>query len=185
MKREILNFSNKISRHLPRPGRKSSADMTYGILAYGSCLLTDIVDQFHEESPKVNSVERLTRHLNKGIPQKALSSYLAAARKWAPSQPVIHIGDSGVVKPDGRKFEALVLSGAALKARMQKMSMKRISCHGILCADQKQPSCQHLLPDSFFRRKEFCLCQRHHLCCHGTQLCPVRKSCLRHGQGIR
>ena len=107
MKREILNFSNKISRHLPKPDRKFAADMTYGMLASRSCLLTDIVDQLHEDSKKVNSVERLTKHLNKGVPQKALSSYLATVRKWAPSQPVIHIDDSDVVKPDGYKFEAL------------------------------------------------------------------------------
>ena len=109
MKREILNFSNKISRHLSRPDQKFTADMTYGILASGSCLLTDIVDQLHEDSKKVNSVERLTRHLNKGVSKKALSSYLAAVRKWTPSQPVIHIDDSDVVKPDGYKFEALGL----------------------------------------------------------------------------
>ena len=109
LKREILTFSKKISRHLPKPDRKFTADMTYGMLAAKSCLLTDIVDQLHEDSKKVNSVERLTRHLNKGVPQKALSSYLAAVRKWAPSQPVIHIDDSDVVKPDGYKFEALGL----------------------------------------------------------------------------
>ena len=45
MKREILNFSNKISRRLPRPDRKFTADMTYGILVSGNCLLTDIVLQ--------------------------------------------------------------------------------------------------------------------------------------------
>ena len=50
MKREILSFSRKISRHLSKPDSKFAADMTYGILAYGSCLLTDIVDQFHESS---------------------------------------------------------------------------------------------------------------------------------------
>ena len=109
MKREILNFSNKISRRLSRPDKKFAADMTYGMLAAGSCLLTDIVDQLHEDSKKVNSVERLTRHLKKGVPQKALSSYLAAVRRWAPENPVIHIDDSDVAKPDGRKFEALGL----------------------------------------------------------------------------
>ena len=88
MKREILNFSNKISRHLPRPDKKFTADMTYGILASGSCLLTDIVDQLHEPSKKVNSVERLTRHLNKGVPLPALKSYLAAVRRWTPGFPM-------------------------------------------------------------------------------------------------
>ena len=109
MKREILNFSNKFSRHLSRPDQKFTADMTYGMLAAGSCLLTDIVDQLHEPSKKANSVERLTRHLNKGIPLAAMNAYLATVRKWVPPEPVIHIDDSDVVKPHGRKFEALGL----------------------------------------------------------------------------
>jgi hypothetical protein len=107
LKREILTFSNKISRNLKKPDRKFTADMTYGILASGSCVLTDIVDQLHEDSKKVNSVERLTRHLNRGTSPAALKSYLSAVRRLAPSEPVIHIDDSDVVKPDGRKFEAL------------------------------------------------------------------------------
>lgn len=107
MKREILTFSNKISRSLSKPEKKFTADMTYGMLASGSCLLTDIVDQLHEKSKKVNSVERLTRHLNKGVPSASLKSYLTTIRKWLPSNPVIHIDDSDVVKPDGYKFEAL------------------------------------------------------------------------------
>lgn len=40
MKREILSFSKKISRRLPKPERKFMADMNYGILASNSCLLT-------------------------------------------------------------------------------------------------------------------------------------------------
>lgn len=52
LKREILTFSNKISRKLSKPEKKFSADMTYGMLASGSCLLTDIVDQLHEDSKK-------------------------------------------------------------------------------------------------------------------------------------
>ena len=107
LKREILTFSNKISRHLSKPDIKFTADMTYGMLASGSCLLTDIVDQLHETSKKVNSVERLTRHLNKGTPVKALNSYLSVIRKWIPGEPVIHIDDSDIVQPDGYKFESL------------------------------------------------------------------------------
>ena len=107
LKREILTFSNKISKKLSKPERKFCADMIYGMLASGSCLLTDIVDQLHETSKKVNSVERLTRHLNKGTPVKALNSYLSVIRKWIPDEPVIHIDDSDIVKPDGYKFEAL------------------------------------------------------------------------------
>lgn len=45
IKREILSFFNKISNNLSKPEREFMADMNYGILASGSCLLTDIVDQ--------------------------------------------------------------------------------------------------------------------------------------------
>ena len=109
MKREILTFSNKISRKLSKPEKKFTADMTYGMLASESCLLTDIVDQLHEPAKKVNSVERLTRHLNKGIQAGAQRSYLSMVRKWVPSEPVIHIDDSDVVKPGGYKFQDLGL----------------------------------------------------------------------------
>ncbi|MFR4782219.1 MAG: hypothetical protein ACLUAR_04625 [Pilosibacter sp.] len=83
MNREILTFTNKISKHLSKPDKKFSADMTYGILASESCLLTDIVDHLHENTKKVNSVERLTRHLNNGTSSTALKSYLTTIRKWA------------------------------------------------------------------------------------------------------
>lgn len=109
MKREILTFSNKFSRRLPKPQQKFIADINYGMLASGSCLLTDIVDQLHEPSRKINSVDRLSRHLAKGTPRKALKAYLTQVKKWCPVQPVIHIDDSDVVKPDGYKFESLGL----------------------------------------------------------------------------
>ena len=107
MKQEILSFSNKISRKLPKPERKFIADMNYGILASGSCLLTDIVDQLHEPSKKINVVDLLSRHLAKGTPKDALKAYLAQVKKWCPNHPVVHIDDSDVVKPDGYKFESL------------------------------------------------------------------------------
>ncbi len=107
LKRDILSFTSKISNKLSKPDRKFTADITYGMLAAGSCLLTDVVDQLHEDTKKVNSVERLTRHLNKGIPNKALQSYLQTVRKWVTDEPVIHIDDSDIIKPNGYKFEAL------------------------------------------------------------------------------
>ena len=107
LKREILTFSNKISKHLSKPDKKFTADMIYGMLASKSCMLTDIVEQLHENTKKINSVERLSRHLEKGISQKATVSYLQTIKKWVPDEPVIHIDDSDVTKPDGYKFEAL------------------------------------------------------------------------------
>lgn len=107
LKREILNFTNKISNKLTKPTRKFIADITYGMLAANSCLLTDVVDQLHEDSKKVNIVERLARHLNNGIPEEAQASYHETLCKWVPDEPVIHIDDSDIIKPSGSKFEAL------------------------------------------------------------------------------
>lgn len=56
------------------------ADMNYGILASGSCLLTDIVDQLHEPSRKINIVDRLSKHLAKGTSEDVLRSYLAQVK---------------------------------------------------------------------------------------------------------
>jgi hypothetical protein len=53
LKREILNFSNKISQKLSQPDRKILLLISpIGMLASGSCLLTDVVDQLHEDSKK-------------------------------------------------------------------------------------------------------------------------------------
>lgn len=60
LKRKILTFTDKISNRLPKPERKFVADITYGMLAGGSCLLTDVVDQLHEPSKKINVVDRLS-----------------------------------------------------------------------------------------------------------------------------
>lgn len=107
LKREILNFSKKLSHSLPKPQRKFSADMTYGILASQSCLLTDIADSLLEPSKKINVVDRLSSHLERGISDTLWDNYRSLIKHWTPSEPVIHIDDSDVVKPDGYKFEAL------------------------------------------------------------------------------
>lgn len=125
MKRKILTFSNKISKDLSKPDKKFTADMTYGILASKSCLLTDIVDQLHEDAKKVNSVERLSRHLEKGASTQASSSYLQTIKKWVPEEPVIHIDDSDVVKPNGCKFESLGIVRDGSKSSSSKNVFKK------------------------------------------------------------
>lgn len=125
MKREILSFSNKISKNLPKPEKKFMADMNYGILASGSCLLTDIVDQLHEPSRKINIVDRLSKHLAKGTSEDVLRSYLAQVKKWCPEHPVVHIDDSDVVKPDGYKFESLGWVPMVLKVLQQRIFIKK------------------------------------------------------------
>ena len=109
MKREILTFSGKISTALRKPERKFFADMLYGILSSGSCLLTRISQELHESTKKINTVDRLSRHLAKGTPKEAELAYLKFIRRQVPTEPVVYIDDSDVVKPEGYHFEALGL----------------------------------------------------------------------------
>ena len=107
IKREILTFSKKISKHLSRPDQKFVADMVYGILASGSCLLSDISDRLSESAKKKNTIDRLSKHLQAGVPEDALNSYLTIVKNSVPSEPIVHIDDSDVVKPSGQHFESL------------------------------------------------------------------------------
>lgn len=125
IKREILSFSHKISKHLSKLDHKFCVDMLYGMLTSKSCFLADIVDQLHKSSKKVNSVERLTRHLSKGTPSRAVNAYLAAVPRWAPNEPVILIDDSDVVKPDAYHFEALGFVRDGSKSTASKTVFKK------------------------------------------------------------
>lgn len=107
MKREIINFTKKFSVGLSYPDKRFFADMTYGILASQSCLLTRISQTLQEDEKKIYTVDRLSDHLMNGINPLAQVSYLQYVRKMTPSEPVIHIDDSDVVKPEGYHFEAL------------------------------------------------------------------------------
>ena len=128
LKRKILTFTNKISKHLSKPEKKFAADITYGMLASESCLLTDVVDQLHESSKKVNIVDRLSRHLDKGTPAPAAASYLQQVKRMVPAEPVIHIDDSDVVKPNGYKFEALGIVRDGSESTATKSVYKK-GCH--------------------------------------------------------
>ena len=91
--------------------------MTYGIVASNSCLLTQISQLLQENTKKRYTVDRLSDHLANGIPQNALADYLRYVCSIVPSEPVIHIDDSDVIKPEGYHFESLgiVRDGALLK----------------------------------------------------------------------
>lgn len=107
MKQEIITFSKKISSRLPGTEQKFFADMLYGMLGSGSCLLSEIAHALHEDSRKINVVDRLSRHLAKGVQEKALLEYLRLVRNRVPEHPTVYLDDSDVVKPEGQRFEAL------------------------------------------------------------------------------
>lgn len=150
LKRKILTFTNKISRNLSKPETKFTADMVYGCLASKSCLLTDISDQLHEPVQKVNTVKHLSDHLAEGTSFLAVSSYLHTVKKMVPSEPVILIGESDVVKPDGKQFEALGIVRDGSESTLTKNVYKK-GCHVTEACTQTA----NRLPVSIFSRVHF------------------------------
>ena len=130
MKRKIIRFSEKISATLARPERKFLTDMLYGVLASRSCLLSEIAHTLQESTRKINVVDRLSQHLAKGTPQAAQIAYLKLARQMLPSEPIIYIDDSDVIKPEGYHFEALGLVRDGLLLVFE--FLRRLRLHGRL-----------------------------------------------------
>lgn len=113
-------FRKKFFRWIICTGCEVFADMTYGILASQSCLLTKIAHALQEKTKKAYTVDRLSDHLKDGINVKAMTAYLNYVRKMVPSEPVVHIDDSNVIKPDGHHFEALGIVRDGSKSTTKK-----------------------------------------------------------------
>ena len=120
MKREIIHFSKKISHGLSTPDRKFTADMVYGIVASQSCLLTKISQRLQEKTKKAYTVDRLSDHLAKGHSEEVMQAYLQYVQEMTPSEPVIHIDDSDVTKPEGYHFESLGIVRDGSKSTAEK-----------------------------------------------------------------
>lgn len=71
------------------------------MLASGSCLLTEAVDQLDEPSNKINIVYSLEKQLGKRTPSSAVAFYHQMIHKWVLAEHVIYIDDSDVIKLDG------------------------------------------------------------------------------------
>jgi hypothetical protein len=121
VKREILTYSNKISSGAGKPDVKFVADMVYGMCASGSVLLSDVSDALKESISKANTVDRLSRHLQRGLPRSTYGNYIDAIKGDIPDDPVILLDNSDVVKPLGKKFESMgrVKDGSADGVRIE------------------------------------------------------------------
>lgn len=108
LKRDIFNFSNKISDGLHRPARKFVTDMLYGLLAGQSCFLTDIARKLKEKVALDKSVERLSRNLKNFDEAATLhEQHLQSLKKHFDDNTILLIDDSDISKPKSSKLESL------------------------------------------------------------------------------
>lgn len=110
MKREILNFSKKVSEGLNRQATKFISDMQYGLSKSQSCLISEISRALNEDIKLKNTIERLCDNLqsldNEEI-EKIKKNYLNEIKGYFPKEPIAIFDDSDISKRYGKKFEDL------------------------------------------------------------------------------
>ena len=111
MKREIINFSKKISKGVKKSTTKFVMDMQYGLSRGGSCLISNIARSL-EEGIKLNyTIERICDNLSSlYVEEKEIiwNNYLEEVKKNIPKEdPVVLFDDSDINKEYSQKLEDL------------------------------------------------------------------------------
>ncbi len=109
-KREILNFSKKLSGGLNKKVIKFVCDMQYGLSKSKSCLISEISRSLNENIKLKNTIERLCDNLQSLSKEEAKiikTNYLNEIKDYFPDEAISIFDDSDIVKRYGKKFEDL------------------------------------------------------------------------------
>jgi hypothetical protein len=110
LKRDILNFSGKVTLGLSKPTQKFAADMVYGIISSRSCKLSEIARALREDIQLKKVIDRLGRNLADLSEQDVeivKSNYLATIRPSLGTDTMLMIDGGDVTKPKSPKMEAI------------------------------------------------------------------------------
>lgn len=124
MKREIANFSKKMSKNLSKPTKKFVMDLQYGISKGGSCLVSDIARALNDNIKLKNVIERICDNLaNLGDEEKETieENYLNEVKKYIDKDNTIAIfDDSDINKEYSKKLEDLdrVIDASSLSKKV-------------------------------------------------------------------
>lgn len=107
MKREIINFSKKISKDCDKSESKFIMDMIYGISKSKDVLLSSIAEALDEKTKKAYVIDRLSDNLSNDLSSSIDENYCNLAMDSLGENPIFLIDDSDIIKPLGEKFEDL------------------------------------------------------------------------------
>ena len=112
MKREILNFSEKISVGVRKPTKKLVMDIEYGLSRDGSCLISNIARGLDEKIKLAYTIDRLCDGLNRlDEDEKEIiwGNYIKKVKKnvSTTSMPIALFDDSDINKEYSKKLEYL------------------------------------------------------------------------------
>lgn len=107
MKRDIIKFSEKVSKNSSKPESKFVTDMIYGIIKSKDVLLSSIAESLNENTKKEYTINRLSDNLTLDLSDSIEDNYLNLTFDSLGDNPVFLIDDSDIIKPLGEKFEDL------------------------------------------------------------------------------
>lgn len=108
IKREILNFTKRMSNGLDKHTTKFLMDMEYGISKSKSCLISEISRSLDEKIELKNTIERLCDNLSTMTEKEneiILENYYKEMNELFPEEPIALFDDSDIAKRYGKKFE--------------------------------------------------------------------------------
>ena len=122
MKRDIVNFSNKICKNSDKPETKFVTDMIYGISKSKDVLLSSIAEALNEDTKKAYTINRLSDNLVSDLSASIDDNYNNLVMGALGDTPIFLVDDSDIVKPLGEKFEDLgiVRDGSSRKKSYEK-----------------------------------------------------------------
>lgn len=110
LKRDFINFSEKISNGLNKPKTKFIMDMQYGIAKSKSCLISNVSRELDEDIKLNYTIERLCDNLNSMTEEECkiiYDNYINEVINLFPEEPIVLFDDSDISKRYGKKFEDL------------------------------------------------------------------------------
>jgi len=110
IKREILNFTKRMSNGLNKSTIKFLMDMEYGIAKSKSCLISEISRGLDEKIELKNTIERLCDNLSSMSKEEneiILENYYKEVEDLFAEEPIALFDDSDIAKRYGKKFEDL------------------------------------------------------------------------------
>ncbi len=139
IKRDLVNFSEKISKGLKRPKSKFVVQMLYGILAGNKVHLSEIARSLNEKITLKKTIDRLSRNLFEFSEKDIImENYIAEVKKQIDEeQAVIVIDNSDITKPCSPKMQAIsdVHDGSTGEIRKGYFTVEA----AVLSKNQKMP----------------------------------------------
>lgn len=143
VKRDLLNFSKKISEGVNQPTTKFIMDMQFGLAKSGSCLISEIARSLNEDIKLNYTIERLCDNLANLYDDESniiWNNYLKEVKKNVDlNNPVVLFDDSDINKEYSRKLEDLDRVVDASSQDKKIVNGYHVCEATILTKNEKQP----------------------------------------------